>query len=84
MPVSESMFVYVETASAVNSFAPFGIFRFCRSFKIVSEFFVYDCTKGKSSLRRKSNHVLKMEEKLLIQLTTGRRLRGVLCTFGSP
>ncbi len=48
-------------------------------FRIISDFFVYDCTNGRSSLRRKSNHVLKIEEKLLIQQTTGRRLtvRGV-------
>jgi hypothetical protein len=78
------MFVYIEIASALKSFAPFGIVRFCRSVKNISEFFVYDCTNGRSSLRQKSNHVLKMEEKLLTQLTTGWRLRGVLCTLGSP
>ena len=83
-PVSISMFEYIAVASAVKSFAPIGTSSIVISDINDLESFMYDGIKCRSSFIRKSSHVLKMETKLLMQLTTGRSVMGDLCTFGIP
>ena len=78
IPSVVSMFVYIDTASAVKILAPVGSGS-CFSCEIsVVEFFMWDFTKGKRSFILWSSHTEKIAKKLLVLLTTGRREMGFL------
>jgi hypothetical protein len=64
MPMLVSMLVYIAVASAVNSLG----FISCIS---CFESFVYDGIRKSNSFILKSSQLLKIDEKLLMQLTTG-------------
>jgi hypothetical protein len=48
------------------------------------QFLMYEGNRWRNFFILKSNHILKMEEKLFMQLTTKHNFKGVLCTLGTP
>ncbi len=84
MPMLVSIFVYIEVASAVNNLAFGGSVNCFISYISCFESFMYDSINGSNSFILKSNQLLKIDEKLFIQLTTGQTVKGFLCTFGIP
>jgi hypothetical protein len=81
IPVCVSMFVYFEVASVVNNSAQGGSCSFLSSLIIVVESFTYDLTNGSSCFSLKSSQIEKIASRLLVLLTTGLRVNGVLCTL---
>lgn len=73
--------MYIEVACAVKSFASGGRLMVLSSF-IRSGVLDIRRDQMKKLFILKSSHVLKIEGKLLTQLTTGLSFIGVLCTFG--
>ena len=84
MPMFVSMFMYIEVASAVNNLAFKGSVKCFISVINCFESLMYDGISRSSSFILKSNQLLKIDEKLLMQLTTGLTVSGLLCTFGMP
>jgi hypothetical protein len=84
MACTVSIFVYIDTASAVNNLACGG--RGPRSWmlrRMANESLMFVLKNvGRSFFIWWSNHLEKMLAKLLTQDTTGRVDQGILCTFG--
>jgi len=76
--------VYIKVASAVNNMAFGGRWSAFRSLIRSDEFFMYEGMSGMRLFILKSSQVLKIDPKLLIQLTTGLIFMGVLWTLGIP
>jgi hypothetical protein len=76
--VSVLILEYIAVASAVNNFALEGILNSCSSDSRLFESFIYDGIRKSRSFILKSNQLLNIDRKLLMQLTTGRSVIGVL------
>jgi hypothetical protein len=68
------MLVYNAVASMVKCFAFGGSVKCYSSFTRCLEFFIYDGIRKNNSFTLKSNQLLKIDEKLLMQLTMGQNV----------